>query len=185
VERLGRVGKDRAMTDSGSAGIASRAGVLVRAEDVHGADAAMLLRAYFTEIVTRYHGREAPAAEVDAAMADEPSTELVPPGGLFLVLRAGARPLGCVGLRLLPPEIAEVKRMFVLPSARGQGAGSALLAAAEEAGRRLGARALRLDTRTDLVEARALYARSGFVEIPAYNEGPYAQHWFEKRLPSA
>ena len=40
---------------------------------------------------------------------------------------------------------------------------------------------IRLDTRADLVEARALYARHGYVEIPAYSHGPYAEHWFEKR----
>lgn len=42
---------------------------------------------------------------------------------------------------------------------------------------------LRLDTRSDLVEARALYVRHGFAEIPAYNDNPYAQHWYEKPLP--
>ena len=34
----------------------------------------------------------------------------------------------------------------------------------------------------DLVEARRLYARQGYSEIPAYNSGPYAEHWFEKRV---
>lgn len=39
-----------------------------------------------------------------------------------------------------------------------------------------------LDTREDLVEARALYARLGYREIEAYNESPYADHWFGKKL---
>ncbi len=41
---------------------------------------------------------------------------------------------------------------------------------------------IRADTRHDLVEARGLYTKHGFVEIPAYSRGPYADHWFEKRL---
>ncbi|MBM0225765.1 GNAT family N-acetyltransferase [Micromonospora sp. ATA51] len=39
-------------------------------------------------------------------------------------------------------------------------------------------------TRSDPVEARTLYARHGYVEIPAYNNGRYAEHWFEKALPA-
>lgn len=46
----------------------------------------------------------------------------------------------------------------------------------------MGLTTARLDTRKDLVEARRLYARNGYVEIPAYNSSPYADHWFEKRL---
>jgi hypothetical protein len=41
---------------------------------------------------------------------------------------------------------------------------------------------LRLDTRGDLVEARRLYARHGYLEIPAFSEGPYAEHWLGKTL---
>jgi ribosomal protein S18 acetylase RimI-like enzyme len=41
---------------------------------------------------------------------------------------------------------------------------------------------MRLDTRDDLVEARRLYARQGFREVAAFNEEPYADHWFEKKL---
>lgn len=51
---------------------------------------------------------------------------------------------------------------------------------AEEAARRSGARVMRLDTRSDLVEARALYARHGYREIEPYAERLYADHWFEK-----
>ncbi|WP_428833194.1 hypothetical protein [Micromonospora coerulea] len=54
----------------------------------------------------------------------------------------------------------------------------------EETARAAGADRIRLDTRDDLIEARALYARHGYVEIPAYNAGRYAEHWFEKLLPS-
>ncbi|WP_420877320.1 hypothetical protein [Streptomyces neyagawaensis] len=39
-----------------------------------------------------------------------------------------------------------------------------------------------LDTRADLVEARALYARLGYEESEPHNDDPYADHWFTKRL---
>jgi GNAT superfamily N-acetyltransferase len=155
-------------------------------------DAVAILRDYFAEMVSRFHRRDATDAEVDAVMAENPSVDLA----LFLlafpaapaaqtdhVPRAGRTPpVGCVGLRLLAPPVAELKRMFVRPAFRGRGIGAGLLAAAERGARSLGATAVRLDTRHDLVEARGLYTGHGYVEIPAYNDGPYAEHWYEKRL---
>jgi hypothetical protein len=45
-----------------------------------------------------------------------------------------------------------------------------------------GLHTVRLDTRDDLVEARRLYARLGYREVDAFNDGPYAEHWFRKDL---
>ncbi|WP_211323238.1 GNAT family N-acetyltransferase [Amycolatopsis palatopharyngis] len=150
--------------------------------DPGSADALAVLRRYFTDIAGRYYGRQATAAEIDAAITDEPSGNLVPPTGRFLLGHLGGVALGCVGVRVLSPDITELTRMFVNPAARGHSGGNILLAAAEDAARSLGARTMRLDTRSDLVEARGLYAKHGYVEIPAYSAGPYAQHWFEKHL---
>jgi ribosomal protein S18 acetylase RimI-like enzyme len=58
-----------------------------------------------------------------------------------------------------------------------------LLDAVEDEARRRGWRELRLDTRADLSEARALYTRHGYAEIPRYNDNPWAQHWYAKPLP--
>lgn len=137
-----------------------------------------LLRTYFTDVASRYYGRPATEAEVDAAMAEDPSDDLA----CFLVGRYDGVPSGCVGLRLVAPGVAELTRLYVLPAARRTGGGRALLAAAEDAAVRLGADTMRLDTRRDLVEARALYAAQGYEEIEPYNDGPYADHWFGKRL---
>jgi len=41
---------------------------------------------------------------------------------------------------------------------------------------------IRLDTRADLVEARRLYSRLGYVDVPAFNSEPYAEVWLEKQL---
>jgi GNAT superfamily N-acetyltransferase len=72
--------------------------------------------------------------------------------------------------------------MYVRANARRQGGAAQLVAAAEAAARALGAKIMRLDTRDDLVEARALYARSGYTEVDAFSDDKYAEHWFEKPL---
>ncbi|WP_223737633.1 GNAT family N-acetyltransferase [Streptomyces purpurogeneiscleroticus] len=154
----------------------------VAAEPVASPEAAGVLRAYLAEVASRWYGRPATEEELDRAVAEDPVDDLAPPRGVFLLARYGDEPGGCAGVRLPAPGTAELKRMYVRPELRGSGGSGALLAAAEAAARGLGARRIRLDTRLDLVEAIAFYRRSGFVEIPAYNEGPYAQIWFEKRL---
>jgi ribosomal protein S18 acetylase RimI-like enzyme len=75
-----------------------------------------------------------------------------------------------------------VKRMWLAPEVRGRGAGRRLLVALEEEARRLGYRVLRLDTRSELVEAVALYRSSGYRDIAPYNANPDADTWFEKAL---
>jgi GNAT superfamily N-acetyltransferase len=157
-----------------------------RVSSLEHPDAARMLRAYMTEMVDRYHGGPMPAWRVDEAMAEDPNDDLA----VFLVAYRGAGPggteaVGCAGLRVLPAGIGEVKRMYVHPGARRGGVGRALLEALAGHARERGLGVLRLDTRSDLVEARALYVRHGFVEIPAYNDGPYAEHWYEKRLDGA
>ncbi|MFF4880170.1 GNAT family N-acetyltransferase [Micromonospora sp. NPDC000668] len=144
-------------------------------------DAAQLLREYMTEMVVRYHRRPALPGEVDEALAELPSDDLTYPSGLLVLAHHGAELAGCAGLRWYP-DWAELTRVFIRPAHRGAGGGAALLAAVERHAGAAGADRIRLDTRADLVEARALYARHGYVEIPAYSQGPYAEHWFEKRL---
>ncbi|MEO3771069.1 GNAT family N-acetyltransferase [Micromonospora sp. B9E7] len=147
-------------------------------------DAVQLLREYMTEMVVRYHRRPALPGEVDAALAEMPSDDLTHPGGVLLLAHHGPDLAGCAGLRW-HPGWAELTRVFVRTAHRGAGGGAALLAAVERAARTAGVDRIRLDTRHDLVEARALYARHGYVEIPAYSQGPYAEHWFEKQLTNA
>ncbi|WP_424213956.1 GNAT family N-acetyltransferase [Streptomyces sp. BI20] len=153
----------------------------IAAEDVHGAVAITLRGAYYAEVASRYWHRQITAAELAEGMA-EPVDDLIPPVGTFLVGRLEGTPMACAGVRMLDADTAELTRVYVAPAARGTGGGSALLTRVEDSARALGATRVRLDTRTDLVEARALYARHGYEEIPAYNDSPYAQHFFEKHL---
>ena len=148
------------------------------------AAARRVLRAYFAELASRYYGRPATGEEVAAAMRAEPSDDLTPPGGLLLVASEHNSVLGCAGLRLLPGQIGEVTRVFVMPAAaRRRGLGSRLLDHLEARARDHQVATLRLDTRRDLVEARRLYASHGYTEVRPFGHGPYSDHWFEKQLP--
>ena len=85
-------------------------------------------------------------------------------------------------MRRLDETTAEIKRMWIDPVARSRGLGRSLLAALEAKAIELGCRSIRLDTNAHLTEAAALYRSSGYLEVPSYNDNPYAAHWFEKSL---
>ncbi len=108
--------------------------------------------------------------------------EMSPPDGAFLVGFERDRPVACGGLKRFDAETVEVKRMYVVPEARGRGLGRSLLRALEEEARRLGYRRARLDTGPRQPHARALHESAGYVPIAAYNTDPVADYWGEKRL---
>jgi drug/metabolite transporter (DMT)-like permease/GNAT superfamily N-acetyltransferase len=141
-------------------------------------DAADLLNAYATELRERMIGREPCRVETVAS-------EYVEPGGTFLVLYHDGEPVGCGGVRGLGEGVGEVKRMYIVPGARGHGLGKRLLGSLEDEARRLGYRKLRLDTAAPLREAQQLYRRAGYREIPDYNGNTAASVWFEKDLGAA
>ncbi|WP_433507747.1 bifunctional helix-turn-helix transcriptional regulator/GNAT family N-acetyltransferase [Pseudonocardia halophobica] len=137
------------------------------------------LRAYATELAERFDGGFDPTVGPAAGAA-----EFTPPKGEFLVAMLDGEPVGCVGVRFRP-DVAEIKRMWVAPAARGLGLARRLLAEIEERARVHGLRATRLDTNGTLVEAIALYRSAGYREVPPFNDNPYAQHWFAKELDPA
>ena len=96
----------------------------------------------------------------------------------FFVARRRDVILGCAGLRLLPDGVGKRTRLFVARVARDRGLGAERIGALERRARQFGLSMLRLDTRHDLVEARRLYAALGYAELPAFNDGQYAEHWF-------
>ncbi|GAA4540185.1 GNAT family N-acetyltransferase [Amycolatopsis samaneae] len=145
-------------------------------------DAVALVREYITDIASRYWGRPATSSEVDTALAEDPTDDLAPPTGALLLARLDDAVAGCAGVRLVAPGVAELKRVYLRPANRGQGGGVRLVGAAEEFAVGMGATLMRLDTRDDLVEARALYARCGYAEVAPFNSDKYAEHWFAKSL---
>jgi GNAT superfamily N-acetyltransferase len=77
---------------------------------------------------------------------------------------------------------AEIKRMWVAPTARGLGLGRRLLEQLEACAVACGARVAHIETSAALIEAIGLYRSTGWVEVPAFNDEPFADHWFEKAL---
>jgi GNAT superfamily N-acetyltransferase len=101
---------------------------------------------------------------------DQPLVDLHPDIE-FLVLWQDAEAIGCIGLQPFGPAAAEIKRMYVVPAARGRGLSRLLLGAVETHARNRGLTALRLETGIKQPEAIGLYSRSGYREIPRY--APY------------
>ena len=132
------------------------------------------LAAYFAELDRRFPGGFDPGPPADPALYR-------PPQGVFL-LATDATTAGCVALTRDGPCRGEVKRLWVTPSARGQGLARRLMRAVEDQARDLGLTALRLDTNATLTEAIAMYTRLGWTPIPRYNANPYAHHWFARTL---
>lgn len=102
-------------------------------------------------------------------VAGLPGKYAMPNGELFLARDAVGGAVGCVGLRPLPAEgECELKRLFILPEARGSGLGRALAEAAVAQARTLRYRRIRLDTLSSMQAALALYRDLGFRPCDAY-----------------
>lgn len=108
--------------------------------------------------------------------------ELGPPGGTFLVGYRDGVALCGGGIKRLPDGCCEIKRMYVVPAARGQGLARVLLRALEEAARSLGYQVARLDTGPRQPHAQRLYESEGYVAIGNFNANPVATFFGEKRL---
>jgi DNA-binding MarR family transcriptional regulator/GNAT superfamily N-acetyltransferase len=132
---------------------------------------------YFSELDRRFDTGFDPARSIPAN--DE---ELRRPAGLFLVATLRSEPVGCGGLKFHDGAPTEIKRMWVAESARGLGIGRRLLGELERHAAEHGATAVRLETNKTLIEAIAMYRSAGYHEVAAFNNEPYAHHWFEKRI---
>jgi GNAT superfamily N-acetyltransferase len=153
------------------------ASVEIAAEAPNSADARRCLDAYFSELAARFKGGFDVNRD-DSTRADD----MAAPSGLFVVARLDGDPVGCGGLKGTDKTTGEIKRVWTAPSARGVGVARRVLRTLEAAAREMGFKTLRLDTNRALTEAHALYRKEGFREIARFNDNPYADHWFEKRL---
>ena len=152
---------------------------MVEIERVDPADprARYCMREYVAELDRRFEDGFDPSVSISAD--DE---ELRPPAGLVLVATSRSDPIGCGALKFHGADPTELKRMWIAPEARGLGVGRRLLAELESEASRNGSRTIRLETNRSLTEAIALYRSAGYEEVSAFNDEPYADHWFEKRL---
>jgi DNA-binding MarR family transcriptional regulator/GNAT superfamily N-acetyltransferase len=151
--------------------------VEVRPVDPTHPDARSCIRSYFAELDRRSDSGFDP----ERSISIEPH-ELRPPAGLLLIAYLRREPIGCGAVKHHDGAPSEIKRMWVAETARGLGIGRRLLAELEACAVRSGARAARLETNHLLIEAISLYRSSGYAEVPAFNDEPFAHHWFEKRL---
>jgi len=135
------------------------------------------LRRYVAELAGRFDGGFDVTRSIPADAA-----ELTPPAGVLLVATLHGEPVGCGALKLHDGAPGEVKRMWVAPSARGMGLGRRLLADLEAYAAARGTTVLRLETNRALTEAVGMYRSAGYREVAAFNDEPYAHHWFEKTL---
>ncbi len=151
--------------------------VQIGVEEPDSAAARHCLESYYAELDERFET----GFDLDAALPVGVD-DMRPPSGLLLVAWLREAPIGCGALKLGDPTIAEIKRVWVDPSARGLGLGRRLLTALEVLAVEHGRSSVRLDTNETLREAIALYRSSGYAEIEAFNDEPHAHHWFEKSL---
>jgi DNA-binding MarR family transcriptional regulator/predicted GNAT family acetyltransferase len=149
----------------------------LREADPRTAEARHCLSEYYAELARRFE------RGFDVALSRDPdAADMIRPRGVFLIGFSDGLPLGCVGLKGSGGEVAEIKRLWVSPAARGLGLGRQLMEAVEQAARTLSIRVLRLDTNSALSEALRLYRRSDWTEIGRFNDDPYPDLFFEKRL---
>ena len=153
--------------------------ISIDVEDPTSADARWCIGEYFAELNRRFEAGFDPAQSIPAD-----ADELVRPAGLLLIARLRGAPVGCGALKFHADAPAELKRMWVAPQARGLGLGRRLLQALEHQARDAGAWTIHLETNRSLGEAISLYRASGYREVEAFNQEPYAHHWFEKSLSS-
>jgi DNA-binding MarR family transcriptional regulator/GNAT superfamily N-acetyltransferase len=151
--------------------------VQITVADPTSQDARWCIEQYFTELGKRFETGFDPTLGITAH-----AHELKPPVGLLLVARLRAEPVGCGALKFHENTVGELKRMWVARRARGLGLGRRLLEALQHEAREAGMTVIHLETNRSLNEAIQMYRECGYQEVDAFNDEPYAHHWFEKRL---
>jgi putative acetyltransferase len=137
-------------------------GLMIRLEDVRGADAQRLIADLSRELAVRYED------DSDDGSGHFSPEDVLVEGSGFLVARLNGRAVGCGAFRLWEAGVAEVKRMYVEPDVRGRGIARQLLAELEAHARRAGYATIRLETGTAQPEAVRLYETAGYHRIPNY-----------------
>jgi DNA-binding MarR family transcriptional regulator/GNAT superfamily N-acetyltransferase len=149
-----------------------------RTVDPEAADAQRCLRAYVAELNRRSPSREFDPSKGVTASPDE----VQPPKGAFVVAYLRGEPIGCGAVKHLSGGVTDIKRMWFAESARGMGLGRLMLEHLESLATEHGSTVIHLETSDVLPEAISLYRSAGYVEVPAFNDEPFADHWFAKSI---
>ena len=142
---------------------------IIEAEGVEGLDVARRLFAAYAASLEVDLGFQGFAEE----LGHLPGAYARPGGGLLLAFD-GDEPAGCVAFRPLEAGTCEMKRLYVLPSARGSGWGRRLVERVVGEARSAGYDRMRLDTLPSMNSALRLYLDIGFRDIPRYRHNPVA-----------
>ena len=140
-------------------------------------DARRAVQAYAAELSERFEDGYDPSRGISAS-----DDEVSPPAGLFLLATLHSEPVGCGVVKFHHDAPAHIKRMWVASEVRGLGLGRRLLAELEAQAAAHGVRTVQLETHRALSEAISLYRTAGYREVAAFNDEPYAHHWFEKTI---
>ena len=103
----------------------------------------------------------------------------MPEGRLYLAYYEG-KLAGCIGLRKIDTQNCEMKRLYVRPSFRGKKIGGFLVEKIIADAKEIGYAHMLLDTLPFLESACAIYQKTGFYEIPSYNDSPMDASIFMK-----
>jgi putative acetyltransferase len=140
-------------------------------------DEVELARELFREYAASL-GRDLSFQDFERELAELPNFYRV-----ILFAELAGEVVGCAAIREFAPGVAELKRLYVRPAARGRGLGRALSVAAIARARGDGFRTVRLDTLPEMTAATRLYRALGFREIAAYRHNPIAgSRYFELEL---
>jgi DNA-binding MarR family transcriptional regulator/GNAT superfamily N-acetyltransferase len=153
------------------------AGVEIRSVDPEHPDARYCLAEYVAELNRRSTRGFDPSVGATAL-----PHEVRPPAGQFFVAYLHGEAIGCGAVKHHGDAPAEIKRMWIAPQARGLGLGRRLLEKLEACALAGGARVAHIETSAVLTEALALYRSAGWIEVPPFNDEPFADHWLEKSL---
>jgi putative acetyltransferase len=151
--------------------------ITIEPEDPRTPEAQELLSRFIEEVRRRYDTPPADVGYFDPQLVSVPRS-------VFLLVRSDGKAIGCGALVSMGEELAEIKRMFVVPDERGHGVAKKILEALERFARDFEYDAIRLETGVKQPESIALYAKSGFYRVP--NFAPFEDDatavCFEKRL---
>jgi len=153
------------------------AGVEIRSVDPEHPDARYCLAEYVAELNRRSTRGFDPSVGATAL-----PHEVRPPAGQFFVAYLHGEAIGCGAIKHHGDAPAEIKRMWIAPQARGLGLGRRLLEKLEACALTGGARVAHIETSAILTEAPALYRSADWIEVPPFNDEPFADHWLEKSL---